>query len=220
VLQQEPNESVQQGAASSFSDNAYSWQELHAKVQQRQKELQWEMPDLENVCTHHWHTCTRKYSELVIIQSCCRGLPMLAPSREALVTATSPHLNCTGMLWSKVLAVRSVCYEAHARTHDADIGCRDSAAWCPYCQKVWLQLEEKQIPYVIEKINMRCYGDKPAAYTAKVLQSAGSTLQLALQRLLACLISKLFSRRHTSRTLALFDTRLHCCSSCDICDTC
>ncbi|KAK9840509.1 hypothetical protein WJX74_011029 [Apatococcus lobatus] len=45
---------------------------------------------------------------------------------------------------------------------------RDSAAWCPYCQKVWLQLEEKQIPYTIEKINMRCYGDKPQEYTAKV----------------------------------------------------
>ena len=46
--------------------------------------------------------------------------------------------------------------------------CRDSAAWCPYCQKVWVQLEEKEIPYEIEKVNMRCYGDKPASYTAKV----------------------------------------------------
>ncbi|KAK9789005.1 hypothetical protein WJX73_000362 [Symbiochloris irregularis] len=45
---------------------------------------------------------------------------------------------------------------------------RDSAAWCPYCEKVWLQLEEKQIPYTLEKINMRCYGPKPPAYTAKV----------------------------------------------------
>lgn len=42
------------------------------------------------------------------------------------------------------------------------------AGWCPYCQKVWLQLEEKRIPYVIEKINMRCYGDKPASFLAKV----------------------------------------------------
>jgi glutathione S-transferase len=45
---------------------------------------------------------------------------------------------------------------------------RDHGAWCPYCQKVWLQLEEKKIPYTLEKINMRCYGDKPPEYTAKV----------------------------------------------------
>ncbi|KAK9811254.1 hypothetical protein WJX72_000670 [[Myrmecia] bisecta] len=45
---------------------------------------------------------------------------------------------------------------------------RDHAGWCPYCQKVWFQLEEKQVPYIIEKINMRCYGDKPADYLAKV----------------------------------------------------
>lgn len=45
---------------------------------------------------------------------------------------------------------------------------RDHAAWCPYCHKVVLQLEEKQIPYVIEKINMRCYGDKPQSFLQKV----------------------------------------------------
>lgn len=45
---------------------------------------------------------------------------------------------------------------------------RDHAAWCPYCHKVWLQLEEKRIPYTVEKINMRAYGDKPAAFMAKV----------------------------------------------------
>eukprot|EP00565_Helicotheca_tamesis_P005071 CAMPEP_0185727006 /NCGR_PEP_ID=MMETSP1171-20130828/2814_1 /TAXON_ID=374046 /ORGANISM="Helicotheca tamensis, Strain CCMP826" /LENGTH=263 /DNA_ID=CAMNT_0028395471 /DNA_START=79 /DNA_END=866 /DNA_ORIENTATION=- len=42
---------------------------------------------------------------------------------------------------------------------------RDSASWCPYCQKVWTTLEEKRIPYRVEKINMRCYGDKPASFT-------------------------------------------------------
>ncbi|CAN0217644.1 unnamed protein product [Ectocarpus sp. 12 AP-2014] len=45
---------------------------------------------------------------------------------------------------------------------------RDTAAWCPYCQKVWLMLEEKRIPYRVEKINMRSYGDKPSSYLAKV----------------------------------------------------
>lgn len=41
---------------------------------------------------------------------------------------------------------------------------RDTAAWCPYCQKVWMLLEEKRIPYKVQKINMRSYGDKPAEY--------------------------------------------------------
>mmetsp|Transcript_8888 Transcript_8888/g.11462 ORF Transcript_8888/g.11462 Transcript_8888/m.11462 type:complete len:552 (+) Transcript_8888:112-1767(+) len=41
---------------------------------------------------------------------------------------------------------------------------RDSASWCPYCQKVWMSLEEKRIPYRIEKVNMRCYGDKPQSF--------------------------------------------------------
>ena len=51
--------------------------------------------------------------------------------------------------------------------------CHDWLIMCcmPGSQKVWLQLEEKQIPYTIEKINMRCYGDKPREYTAKVSTS-------------------------------------------------
>ena len=34
---------------------------------------------------------------------------------------------------------------------------RDQSAWCPYCHKVWLQLEEKRIPHKVEKICMHCY---------------------------------------------------------------
>lgn len=55
---------------------------------------------------------------------------------------------------------------------------RDHAAWCPYCQKVWLQLEEKRIPYTIEKINMRCYGDKPASFLSKVPSGLLPVLEL------------------------------------------
>eukprot|EP00546_Thalassionema_frauenfeldii_P003264 CAMPEP_0178931622 /NCGR_PEP_ID=MMETSP0786-20121207/22026_1 /TAXON_ID=186022 /ORGANISM="Thalassionema frauenfeldii, Strain CCMP 1798" /LENGTH=514 /DNA_ID=CAMNT_0020608547 /DNA_START=162 /DNA_END=1703 /DNA_ORIENTATION=+ len=45
---------------------------------------------------------------------------------------------------------------------------RDSASWCPYCQKVWFALEEKQIPYRVEKINMSCYGDKPRDFLTRI----------------------------------------------------
>lgn len=36
-----------------------------------------------------------------------------------------------------------------------------------------MQLEEKRIPYIIEKINMRCYGDKPPSFLAKVDARSG-----------------------------------------------
>lgn len=45
---------------------------------------------------------------------------------------------------------------------------RDNHAWCPYCQKIWLWLEEKQIPYRIHKVTMFCYGKKESWYKQKV----------------------------------------------------
>lgn len=41
---------------------------------------------------------------------------------------------------------------------------RDHASWCPYCHKVWATLELKEISYRVEKVNMRCYGQKPPSF--------------------------------------------------------
>jgi len=45
---------------------------------------------------------------------------------------------------------------------------RDRHSWCPYCQKIWLWLEFKRIPYRVKKINMFCYGQKEGWYLDKV----------------------------------------------------
>lgn len=55
---------------------------------------------------------------------------------------------------------------------------RDNSSWCPYCERVWMQLEEKRIPYSVEKINMRCYGDKPAWFTKMVPSGLLPVLQI------------------------------------------
>lgn len=55
---------------------------------------------------------------------------------------------------------------------------RDNHAWCPYCQKVWLWLEEQQIPYRIEKVTMFCYGTKESWYKRKVPSGMLPALEL------------------------------------------
>ena len=55
---------------------------------------------------------------------------------------------------------------------------RDSASWCPYSQKIWMQLEEKRIPYALKRINMRCYGPKPASFTSMVPSGALPVIEL------------------------------------------
>lgn len=55
---------------------------------------------------------------------------------------------------------------------------RDNHAWCPYCQKCWLWLEEKRVPYKVEKVTMFCYGEKEASY--KRLVPSGMLPALAI----------------------------------------
>ncbi|MFB2881815.1 glutathione S-transferase family protein, partial [Floridanema aerugineum] len=55
---------------------------------------------------------------------------------------------------------------------------RDHHAWCPYCQKVWLWLEEKQIPYRIKKVTMFCYGEKESWYKGIVPSGMLPALEL------------------------------------------
>ena len=55
---------------------------------------------------------------------------------------------------------------------------RDNHAWCPYCQKVWLWLEEKQIPYRVRKVTMFCYGTKEQWYKEIVPSGMLPALQI------------------------------------------
>ena len=55
---------------------------------------------------------------------------------------------------------------------------RDHHAWCPYCQKVWLWLEFKRIPYRIRKVTMRCYGSKEPWFLERVPSGMLPALEL------------------------------------------
>lgn len=84
------------------------------------------------------------------------GKRLLAEEAERARGLGVPHTDAKLRLFGKAASdVRVTLY-------------RDTAAWCPYCQKVWLLLEEKRVPYKVVKINMRSYGDKPPEYLRKV----------------------------------------------------
>jgi glutathione S-transferase len=55
---------------------------------------------------------------------------------------------------------------------------RDHHAWCPYCQKVWLWLEERRIPYRVRKVTMFCYGEKEPWYKRLVPSGMLPALEL------------------------------------------
>ena len=60
---------------------------------------------------------------------------------------------------------------------------RDNHAWCPYCQKVWLWLEEKQVPYKIAKVTMFCVREArklEPALCSKHLTLAADRLSISL----------------------------------------
>lgn len=84
---------------------------------------------------------------------CIASVQGIAPCRPPPPAPITPACGC-----------RRHSFQLHAEG-ECCLCCRSA---CACSHKVWLQLEEKQIPYTMEKINMRCYGDKPPSFTAKV----------------------------------------------------
>ena len=92
-----------------------------------------------------WESLRRQASSTSI------GVSIVEQERLRIDGAGLPHTDCSIRMFGTTAEPRVTLF-------------RDTAAWCPYCQKVWIYLEEKRIPYRIEKINMRAYGDKPEAF--------------------------------------------------------
>eukprot|EP00850_Spirogloea_muscicola_P010045 SM000058S18475 [mRNA] locus=s58:164541:166293:+ [translate_table: standard] len=90
----------------------------------------------------------------------------MAPSWDSLAEMVPSE--AVAAHWARVPAAKERRFEAPEGGEPRVVLYRDNSAWCPYCERVWLQLEEKRVPYRVEKVAMRCYGDKPAWYTQMV----------------------------------------------------
>ena len=115
---------------------------------------------------------------LILVADLVATCHALAPSWSDLrsrVVATPTGRNLDGDILARTSGGGSPNTNALLRLFDAkdesDVRVtfyRDKAAWCPYCHKVWLLLEEKEIPYRVSKMPLNAYGDKPDWYTRKV----------------------------------------------------
>lgn len=109
-----------------------------------------------------WKVFAPKSSQLAMSILDSRGVPNLQQLQDRC------HETAYAMEWVAQEQLRGVGegdphtdakVRLFGKTGEPDITFyRDAAAWCPYCQKVWILLEEKRIPYRVEKINMRSYG--------------------------------------------------------------
>ncbi|RCL52746.1 MAG: glutathione S-transferase [Synechococcus sp. MED-G71] len=113
------------------------------------------MPDSSQISLHPEALAPLSWDQL-------KALTPSEPDRVEGPTNSQARLRLFGAAES---AVRVVLY-------------RDHHAWCPYCQKVWLWLEERRIPYRIEKVTMFCYGEKEPWY--KRLVPSGMLPALAI----------------------------------------
>jgi len=59
---------------------------------------------------------------------------------------------------------------------------KDSASWCPYCQKVWIALEELELNYDIVPVDMNCYAGSSKSSEFLAVQPSGSLPCLVLTK--------------------------------------
>jgi len=157
-------------AALSFSDTAPSWEQLAELVRAQEAEhgVSFTAPDLENVscfkkaaarggalrigvlfdartdCWAGWRGWIRAGCVAAARNVCCVEAPVtaLAHKYDKPNPLPRPFPNHQGP--THPLALK----RTFGSTEPIRVKLyRDHAAWCPYCQKVWLQLEEKRIPY-------------------------------------------------------------------------